>query len=150
MNISQEIIAKINSDYQKFCSKLNFIKELQFGDKLYSNGVNILIDKPSYYQGIMRYLYGESRYTGLKYIKNLMENYLTFLKETVDTCINYNLSYDAEELIFDIFDFNKDIQEGLKVLELTYVNFKELNEYNEYLKNQFLLFSFNIYKNKNN
>ena len=150
MNISEEIIENINTEYESFCNKLQFIKELELGDKLYSDGFNVLIDKPSYYQGLLRYLYGESRYTGLNYIKNIMNNYLNFLKQTTDTCINHNLSYEAEEVIFSIFEFNKDIQEGLKVLELTYVNFKELNEYNDYLKNQFLLFSFNIYKNKNN
>lgn len=150
MNISQEIIESINKEYEEYYSKIKFLKEIELGDKLYSDGENVLIDKPSYYQGLMRYIYGESRQTGLNYIKNILDSYLLFLKNTLDSCIKHNLTYNAEELIFGILELNKDISEGLKVLDLTYENFDELKKYIEYLNNQFLLFSFNIYKNKNN
>jgi hypothetical protein len=150
MNISQEIIQLINSEYNEYYNKLKFLKEIELGDKLYSDGENVLIDKPSYYQGLMRYIYGESRQTGLNYIKKILDSYLLFLKNTLDSCVKHNLTYSAEELIFGILELNKDISEGLKVLDLTYENFDELKKYIEYLNNQFLLFSFNIYKNKNN
>ena len=151
MNISQEILMTITDNYNKFYKELQFLKKIELGDKLYSDGVNILVDKQSYYQGFFRYLYGETRYTGLTYIKNIMKRYITFLKDTLDSCLNYDLTYDGAETLHILLEFNKDIIQGLKVLDLTYENFKELKDYIKQLENEFILFSFNIYKtNKSN
>jgi hypothetical protein len=139
-------IIDLQNEYSTFNTKLNFFTKLEDGDKIYNADDEILINKKSYYQGVMRLIRGDNKYCTMRYLYSMQLNYFRFLKDIIDFLNNNNnnINYEIEEFIACVKDLNKVILDGLDVLTNTYIDFEDMINYNGEMIKKFNLFNFSI------
>tara|TARA_Y100000389_G_scaffold200174_2_gene240042 strand:+ start:1514 stop:1993 length:480 start_codon:yes stop_codon:yes gene_type:complete len=139
-------ITDLQNEYSTFNTKLNFFTKLEDGDKIYNADDEIVIDKKSYYQGLMRLIRGDNKYCTMNYLYNMQNNYFKFLKDIIDFLNNNNnnINYEIEEFIVCVNDLNKVILNGLDVLTNTYIDFEDMINYKREMIKKFNLFNFSI------
>ena len=124
-----------------FKRRFQIFGEIELGDKIYQNTEDDLLylDKNCFYQGIVRIWKGENRRYTMIYLNALFDKYITFLK-AINEFVERNSRHIVEDIISSVIETNATTLEGLETLVETYVNYTELVELHEKIRNIFRVF----------